>query len=196
MLQQRGKAKTRSDPSGRNNLLFGPHTSHCARLHSDHISRSPRRIPIIDGIGVGASVASKPGRTAIQSRGGHAATVTGHGISGTASCNSVGGRESTWTASTDTGGTFARDPSQPTITTVVGCNDVVATQIAKRFWTLMTNARGWSINRGDLFIRFNDGTMAVLKALGPIARTPTNCRAADPNNFDCPDPVNPREAKR
>jgi len=72
----------------------------------------------------------------------------------------------------------------------------VATQIANHFWTLMTKAREWSIDRGDLFLRFDDGTMAVLKAIGPTARTSTDCRYADPNNLDCHEPVNPREAKR
>lgn len=119
-----------------------------------------------------------------------------HGIAGTASCNSVGGREFTWTATTDSVGSLARDPSQPTITTVVGCNDVVTMQIANQFWTLMTKAREWSIDRGDLLISFDDGTMAVLKSLGPAAPTSSDCHSADPNNLDCVGVVNQRDAKR
>lgn len=109
-----------------------------------------------------------------------------HGITGTASCNDVGGRELTWAASTATEGTFVRDPAQPTIMTVVGCNDAAAAETAGRFWELMTGARAWAIERGDLVIRFGDGTTALLKPIGPATGRSDDCRNADPNNFDCP----------
>lgn len=109
-----------------------------------------------------------------------------YGITGTASCNDVGGKELTWAASTDTEGTFARDFAQPTIRTVVGCNDAAATETAGRFWELMTSVRGWAIDHGDLVIRFNDGTTALLKPIGRAAGRSDDCRNADPNNFDCP----------
>lgn len=118
-----------------------------------------------------------------------------HGITGTASCNDVGGKELTWAALTDTEGTFVRDPGQPTIMTVVGCNDVAATETAGRFWKLMTSARGWSIDRGDLVIRFADDTTALLKPIEPVAGRSDNCRNADPNNFDCPRTGHERGAK-
>lgn len=108
-----------------------------------------------------------------------------HGITGTASCNDVGGSELSWAASTNTTGSFARDPSQPTITTLVGCNDVAAMQIASRFWAMMTKAREWSVDRGDLFIRFDDGSIAVLRTIGSPADTLTGCHSTEPNNLDC-----------
>lgn len=118
-----------------------------------------------------------------------------HGVTGTASCNHVGGKELTWVASTDTEGTFSRDPSQPTITTVVACNDVATTETVSRFWTSMTDARRWSIDHGNLVIRFGDGTTALLKAIGPAPARSDNCRNTDPNNFDCPPARSAREAK-
>lgn len=109
-----------------------------------------------------------------------------HGTAGTASCNSIGGREITWSAdASGNEGTFLRDTSQPTIKTVVGCNDMRATQIADRFWTLMTQAREWSIGRDDLTIRFSDGAAATLVAVKKAESPKTDCRNA-PNNFDCP----------
>ncbi len=119
-----------------------------------------------------------------------------HGIGGTASCNSVGGNEFTWTAVSSARGSFAREPSQPTITTAVGCNDVAATQIADRFWTLMSKAREWSIDRDNLSIRFDDGTVAVLKAIGQPATASIDCRSADSNNLDCLNAANPWEGER
>ncbi len=118
-----------------------------------------------------------------------------HGIMGTASCNDVGGKELTWAVSTDTEGTFLRDPSQPTSTTVVACNGVAATETAGRFWMSMTGARRWSIDHGNLVIRFGDGTTAVLKAIGPAPVRSDDCRKADPNNFDCPPARSARQAK-
>lgn len=79
--------------------------------------------------------------------------------------------------------------------TVVGCNDVAAVETAGRFWELMTSARGWSIDRSDLVIRFGDGTTALLNPIGPAAGRLADCRNADPNNFDCPRTGHARGAK-
>lgn len=109
-----------------------------------------------------------------------------HSVAGTASCNSIGGQELTWIASTDLRGTFRRDSSQPTIMTQAGCPNAAEVAMAGRFWELMGSARVWAIDRGDLVIRFGDGTTALLKPIGPAARRSDDCRNADPNNFDCP----------
>lgn len=118
-----------------------------------------------------------------------------HSVAGTASCNSIGGQELTWIASTDLRGTFRRDSSQPTIMTQAGCPNAAEVAMAGRFWTLMTSARAWVIDRGYLVIRFGDGTTALLKPIGPAARRSDDCRNADPNNLDCPRAGHARGAK-
>jgi heat shock protein HslJ len=118
-----------------------------------------------------------------------------HSVAGTASCNSIGGLELTWIASTYRRGTFRRDSSQPTIMTQAGCPNAAEVAMAGRFWTLMTGARAWGIDRGDLVIRFGDGTTALLKPIELAAGRLDDCRNADQNNFDCPRAGHARGAK-
>ncbi|MDR7260395.1 heat shock protein HslJ [Sphingomonas sp. BE270] len=94
-----------------------------------------------------------------------AATIAffkGHVIAGTVSCNSVGGRELTWTAKTSSSGTFSHDASQATIMTVVGCPKVEALRLGGRFWEMMKTASAWSIAGATLTISFSDRTTASL----------------------------------
>ena len=116
--------------------------------------------------------------------------LPGHGIAGTASCNDVGGRETSWsTDAPGTAGTFAHDPSQPTIRTVVGCMDVRAMETGSRFWKMMATARGWSLSSGTLTIGFADGSRAALVPVGKVRPPGEDCDDPASRNLDCPSPA-------
>ena len=121
----------------------------------------------------------------------HLETVTigfgadGH-ISGTASCNLVGGKGFQWVAYVgENGGDIAHDVTQPMIQTVVGCNDTRQTTVAEGFWHRMETANAWMLRAGKLTITFEDGGVAELV---PIAAPATQLSAGDGNlqsgNFD------------
>lgn len=116
--------------------------------------------------------------------------LPGHGIAGTASCNDVGGKEHSWSAdASGTAGTFAHDPSQPTIRTVAGCRDLQGTETGNRFWDMMATARGWSVSSGTLTIGFADGSRAALVPVGKVRPPRDDCDDPASRNLDCPRPT-------
>jgi hypothetical protein len=82
------------------------------------------------------------------------------------------------------------------VQTPVGCGDEAAARLAEQFWALMTTARDWSIDRGNLLIRFDGGETAVFGEVETAAAISVECRTVDPNNLDCVGTVDQGEWKR
>ncbi len=116
--------------------------------------------------------------------------LPGHDITGTAGCNHVGGREHSWSADAPgTAGTFAHDPSRPTIRTVAGCRDRQGMETGNRFWDMMATARGWSLSSGTLTIGFADGSRATLVPVGKVSPPRDDCDDPASRNLDCRRPA-------
>lgn len=131
--------------------------------------------------------------TRVNAAGSEAATLRflpDRGIAGTASCNQVGGRQTSWSADAPgTAGTFAHDPSQPTIRTVAGCRNLRGMETGNRFWDMMATARRWSVSSGTLTIGFADGSRAALVPVGEVRPPGDDCDDPASRNFDCPRPA-------
>jgi hypothetical protein len=111
-----------------------------------------------------------------------------HGVGGTSVCNDVGGSELKWfSGPSGKNGAVKRDRTEATITTVVGCLDGRATEVADRFWRKMRMANAWSLQGRTLHINFSDGSVAELVPAGTSDSNRTiGCTNGNSSNLDCP----------
>ncbi len=111
-----------------------------------------------------------------------------HGVVGTSVCNDVGGNELMWfSGPSGKNGAVKRDRTEATITTVVGCLDRCATEVADQFWRKMRIANAWSLQGRTLHINFSDGSVAELvPAVTSDSNRTIGCTNGNSSNLDCP----------
>jgi hypothetical protein len=90
--------------------------------------------------------------------------TAGNRLTGTTTCNQVGGDEIIWSGDpTGDRGMFRRNIiSAATISTAIGCGDAAGGALGDLFWRLLADARSWTRDARGLEIVFRDNTTALL----------------------------------